>query len=59
MRISVEAVMGELEAAGFSTRVLPQVLPRQFMVEGAVCRAPRTRSFGLGIGRLVVFRRTA
>lgn len=39
MRISVEAVIGELEAAGFSTRVLPQVLPRQFMVEGAVCSA--------------------
>ncbi len=39
MRISVETVIGELEAAGFSTRVLPQVLPRQFMVEGAVCSA--------------------
>jgi SAM-dependent methyltransferase len=39
MRISVEAVIGELEAAGFSTRLLPQVLPRQFMVEGAVCSA--------------------
>jgi predicted methyltransferase len=36
MRISVETVMRELEAAGFSTRVPPQVLPRQFMVEGAV-----------------------
>jgi SAM-dependent methyltransferase len=36
MRISVETVMGELEAAGFSARVLPQALPRQFMVEGLV-----------------------
>lgn len=36
MRISVEAVIAELEAAGFATRVLPQELPRQFMVEGAV-----------------------
>ena len=39
MRISIETVIGELEAAGFSTRVLPQVLPRQFMIEGAVCSA--------------------
>jgi predicted methyltransferase len=39
MRIKVETVIGELEGAGFSTRVLPQVLPRQFMVEGAVCSA--------------------
>lgn len=36
MRISVETVIGELEAAGFSARVLPQALPRQFMVEGTV-----------------------
>jgi predicted methyltransferase len=36
MRISVETVIGELEAAGFSARVLPQTLPRQFMVEGTV-----------------------
>ena len=39
MRISVDTVMGELEAAGFSTRVLPQTLPRQFMVEGAALSA--------------------
>jgi len=36
MRISVETVLRELEAAGFSARVLPQALPRQFMVEGTV-----------------------
>jgi predicted methyltransferase len=36
MRISVATVIGELEAAGFSARVLPQALPRQFMVEGTV-----------------------
>ena len=36
MRISVEAVIGELEAAGFAARGLPRALPRQFMVEGAV-----------------------
>ena len=36
MRISVETVIGELDAAGFRTRLLPQALPRQFMVEGAV-----------------------
>ena len=36
LRISVETVIGELEAAGFSARVLPQALPRQFMVEGTV-----------------------
>jgi predicted methyltransferase len=39
MRISVETVIGELEAAGFSTRILPQALPRQFIVEGAECSA--------------------
>jgi ubiquinone/menaquinone biosynthesis C-methylase UbiE len=39
MDISVERVMGELDEAGFSTRVLPQILPRQFMVEGAACSA--------------------
>jgi len=39
MRISVEAVIAELEAAGFATRVLPQALRRQFMVEGSVCAA--------------------
>lgn len=39
MRISVETVIGELAAAGFSARVLPQALPRQFMVEGSVCSA--------------------
>ena len=36
MRISVETVIGELTAAGFSARVPPQTLPRQFMVEGTV-----------------------
>jgi hypothetical protein len=36
MRISIETVIGDLEAADFSTRVPPQILPRQFMVEGAV-----------------------
>lgn len=36
MRISVETVIGELEAAGFSARVPRQALPRQFMVEGTV-----------------------
>jgi predicted methyltransferase len=41
MRISVETVIGELEAAGFSARVLPQALPRQFMVEATVrCATP-------------------
>jgi SAM-dependent methyltransferase len=39
MRISVEAVIAELEAAGFAARVLPQALPRQFMVEGSVSAA--------------------
>ncbi len=34
-QISVEAVVEELEAAGFSTCVLPPALPRQFMVEGS------------------------
>jgi predicted methyltransferase len=41
MRISIETVMKELEAAGFSPRVPAQVLPRQFMVEGVVCSATR------------------
>jgi SAM-dependent methyltransferase len=40
MRISVEAVIGELETAGFSARELPRGLPRQFMVEGSVRRLP-------------------
>jgi hypothetical protein len=39
MRINVEAVIAELEAAGFAARVLPQALPRQFMVEGSVSAA--------------------
>ncbi len=36
MRISVETVIAELTASGFSARVPPQTLPRQFMVEGTV-----------------------
>ena len=39
MRISAGTVIGELEAAGFSARVLPRALPRQFMVEGTVSSA--------------------
>lgn len=34
MRISVQTVISELEAAGLSARVLPHTLPRQFMIEG-------------------------
>jgi arsenite methyltransferase len=36
MRFSLETVVAELKEAGFSARILPHALPRQFMVEGAV-----------------------
>jgi hypothetical protein len=39
MRIDLAAVIDGPEAQGFSTRILPQALPRQFMVEGLVCSA--------------------
>lgn len=44
MRIDVESVLRELEAAAFSARVLPLALPRQFMVEAAAPRAMRPAS---------------